>query len=284
MENGIQKVGVVGVGRMGETIALALIDAQVPVLLKSTRSSSEVLNQLSKRFSRTHKQLTESEIAAAFSTTRILSSYEDLAEADLVIECVPEDISVKRSVFQALEKVCGAATVFATNTSSLSVEELAQATKRPNQFLGLHFFNPADKMPLVEMISLPSTEQNVKDRASEFLQRIGKHPVQVANVSGFIVNRLLFAMIGEAIRLLQAQVASREDIDAAMKLGSNHPMGPLELADFIGLDVCHQILTRLAAAGDSFYESPSLLQQLVQRGDLGRKTGRGFYEYAQASR
>lgn len=284
MDNGIQRVGIVGVGRMGETIALALIDAQVPVLLKSTRSSSAVLNQLSKRFSRTHKQLTESEIAAAFSTTRILSSYEDLVEADLVIECVPEDLSVKRSVFQALEKVCGAATVFATNTSSLSVEELAQATKRPNQFLGLHFFNPADKMPLVEMISLPSTEQNVKDRASEFLQRIGKHPVQVANVSGFIVNRLLFAMIGEAIRLLQAQVASREDIDAAMKLGSNHPMGPLELADFIGLDVCHQILTRLAATGDSFYESPSLLQQLVQRGDLGRKTGRGFYEYAQASR
>jgi len=269
---------------MGETIALALIDAQVPVLLKSTRSSSEVLNQLSKRFSRTHKQLTESEIAAAFSATRILSSYEDLAEADLVIECVPEDLSVKRSVFQALEKVCGAATIFATNTSSLSVEELAQVTKRPNQFLGLHFFNPADKMPLVEMISLPSTEQNVKDRASEFLQRIGKHPVQVANVSGFIVNRLLFAMIGEAIRLLQAQVASREDIDAAMKLGSNHPMGPLELADFIGLDVCHQILTRLAATGNSFYESPSLLQQMVQRGDLGRKTGRGFYEYAQASR
>jgi len=284
MDNGIQRVGIVGVGRMGETIALALIDAQVPVLLKSTRSSSEVLNQLSKRFSRTHKQLTESEIAAAFSATRILSSYEDLAEADLVIECVPEDLSVKRSVFQALEKVCGAATIFATNTSSLSVEELAQATKRPNQFLGLHFFNPADKMPLVEMISLPSTEQNVKDRASEFLQRIGKHPVQVANVSGFIVNRLLFAMIGEAIRLLQAQVASREDIDAAMKLGSNHPMGPLELADFIGLDVCHQILTRLAATGNSFYESPSLLQQMVQRGDLGRKTGRGFYEYAQASR
>lgn len=284
MDNGIQRVGIVGVGRMGETIALALIDAQVPVLLKSTRSSSEVLNQLNKRFSRTHKQLTESEIAAAFSATRILSSYEDLAEADLVIECVPEDLSVKRSVFQALEKVCGAATIFATNTSSLSVEELAQVTKRPNQFLGLHFFNPADKMPLVEMISLPSTEQNVKDRASEFLQRIGKHPVQVANVSGFIVNRLLFAMIGEAIRLLQAQVASREDIDAAMKLGSNHPMGPLELADFIGLDVCHQILTRLAATGNSFYESPSLLQQMVQRGDLGRKTGRGFYEYAQASR
>ena len=284
MDNGIQRVGIVGVGRMGETIALALIDAQVPVLLKSTRSSSEVLNQLNKRFSRTHKQLTESEIAAAFSATRILSSYEDLAEADLVIECVPEDLSVKRSVFQALEKVCGAATIFATNTSSLSVEELAQVTKRPNQFLGLHFFNPADKMPLVEMISLPSTEQNVKDRASEFLQRIGKHPVQVANVSGFIVNRLLFAMIGEAIRLLQAQVASREDIDAAMKLGSNHPMGPLELADFIGLDVCHQILTRLAATGNSFYESPSLLQQVVQRGVLGRKTGRGFYEYAQASR
>lgn len=283
MDNGIQRVGIVGVGRMGETIALALVDAQVAVLLKSTRSRSEVLNQLSKRFSRTHKQLTESEVAAAFSMTRILSSYEGLAEADLVIECVPEDLSVKHTVFQALEKVCGTATIFATNTSSLNVEELAQVTKRPDRFLGLHFFNPADKMPLVEMISLPSTEQNVKDRASEFLQRIGKHPVQVANVSGFIVNRLLFAMMGEAIRLLQAQVASREDIDAAMKLGSNHPMGPLELADFIGLDICHQILTQIAVNGDSFYESPSLLQQMVQRGELGRKTGRGFYEYAQTA-
>jgi len=273
----IRTVAIVGAGRMGRTIALAIARAKMSVLLRSSRSRKAVTNQLKKRLAGARNSGSEVDVADLLSWIQVVSCVEELGRADLVIECVPEDLAIKRQVFKQLDAYCGANTIFATNTSSLSVGELAAVTHRQDSFLGLHFFNPADKMPLVEMVPLSGTRKEVRSAVLCFLSRIGKQVVEVSDTSGFVVNRLLFAMINEAMRLLASGVATAAGIDTAMKLGANLPTGPLELADYIGLDVCYQVLTNLCANHGDRFRPPVLVQQMIREGQLGRKSGGGFY-------
>ncbi|MCI0584751.1 MAG: 3-hydroxyacyl-CoA dehydrogenase NAD-binding domain-containing protein, partial [Chloroflexi bacterium] len=218
---------------------------------------------------------------AARTRLRGTTRLEDLADADLVVEAIVEQLAAKREVFGALERLCPKATIFASNTSSLSITELAAATGRPDRFLGLHFFNPVPMMKLVEVIPTIATDPRVVNATIAFVERLGKRPVRTADRTGFIVNRLLVPYLLDAIRVLDEGLATTEDIDTAMTLGCGHPMGPLTLADFIGLDTTYHIATVMF---DEFKEPrfapPPLLRRMILTGWTGRKGGRGFYDYA----
>ena len=204
----------------------------------------------------------------------------DARESDLVVEAIFEELSVKRELFAALEAICPPSCLFATNTSSLSVTEIAAGLKHEDRVIGLHFFNPAPVMKLVEVVLGEKTSAETVSRASELVQSIGKEAVFCRDSPGFIVNRLLIPMINEAVDLLFGGTASRDDIDQAMKLGANHPMGPLELGDFIGLDICLAIMDVLyKETGDSKYRACPLIRKMVRGGNLGCKSGKGFYVY-----
>jgi len=205
---------------------------------------------------------------------------EDAKDADLVVEAVFENMDVKKDIFSKLDNICKEDAVLATNTSSLSITEIAAATKRPDKVIGMHFFNPAPVMKLIEIIRGIATSDETFERIKDISIKIGKDPVEVKESAGFVVNRLLIPMINEAVALLAEGVATAEDIDKAMKLGANHPMGPLELADFIGNDVNLAIMETLYnETGDSKYRPHPLLRKMVRAGYLGRKTGKGFYNY-----
>lgn len=204
----------------------------------------------------------------------------DARESDLVVEAIFEELSVKRELFAALEAICPPSCLFATNTSSLSVTEIAAGLKHEDRVIGLHFFNPAPVMKLVEVVLGEKTSAETVSRASELVQSIGKEAVFCRDSPGFIVNRLLIPMINEAVDLLFGGTASRDDIDQAMKLGANHPMGPLQLADFIGIDIVKNIMEIIRErTGDAKYEPSPLLERMATEGKLGRKTGEGFYLY-----
>ena len=202
------------------------------------------------------------------------------ADCDLVVEAAIENMKIKKEIFAELDKICKPETILASNTSSLSITEVASATNRPEKVIGMHFFNPAPVMKLVEIIRGMATSQETFDAVKELSVAIGKEPVEVEEAPGFVVNRILIPMINEASFILQEGIASVEDIDTDMKYGANHPMGPLALGDLIGLDVCLAIMDVLYnETGDTKYRSSSILRKYVRAGWLGRKSGRGFYNY-----
>lgn len=280
----MSKICVIGAGTMGAGIAQAFASAGFQVVLRDIkpefvdRGIAIIQGNLSRLSEKGKISDQESrELLSRIHGTTELSAARDAA---LIVEAAVENMEIKKSIFAELDEVCNPDTIFATNTSSLSITEVAAATKRPDQVIGMHFFNPAPVMKLVEIIRGVATSQAAFDKVKSITEELGKTAVEVSEAPGFVVNRILVPMINEAAGILAEGVASAEDIDAAMKLGANHPMGPLALGDLIGLDVCLAIMDVLHSEfGDSKYRAHPLLRKYVRGGMLGRKSGQGFYSY-----
>jgi 3-hydroxybutyryl-CoA dehydrogenase len=281
---GITTLGIVGSGIMGSGIAEVAAKAGIDVILRSRQQATAdamvggLERSLAKQVERGKLEETAAkEIAARVSATEDLQA---LADADLVLESVVEDLTVKKELFQQLDGIVKADGILATNTSTLPVVELAMATGRPEQVVGIHFFNPAPMMSLVEVIAPLTASEATVTTAKEFASGCGKDVVEVKDRAGFIVNALLFPYLNNAVRMLEAGTASRDDIDTAMKGGCNFPMGPLALLDLVGLDTSLSILDALYDEfRDPNYAALPLLRRMVAAGQLGRKSGAGFYDY-----
>lgn len=278
------KVYVIGTGTMGAGVVQAFAQANVPVVMKSRTQASldKAVGKISKSLAKLVEKgkIEQAYMDATMANISTTTNYADFADADLVIEAASEDMNLKKEVFAELAKICKPETIFATNTSSLSITEIAACIDRPAQFIGMHFFNPAPVMKLVEVIKGQMTSEETSNKIFELATAIGKTPVMVEEAPGFVVNRILIPMINEAVGIYAEGIASVEDIDSAMKLGANHPMGPLALGDLIGLDVCLAIMEVLYNEfADSKYRPHPLLKKMVRAGQLGRKSGQGFYKY-----
>ena len=280
----MKNIFVIGAGTMGLDIAQVFAGAGMNVTVNDIsdeileRSRQRMIKGLDKRVERGKMEREAAD--ALVSAITFTTDQSKAAEADLVLEAIIENVQIKRELFKKLDAICPETTIFATNTSSISITEIGSATNRADRFIGMHFFNPATVMKLVEIIRGMNTSQQTFDTIKELSAAIGKEPVEVAEAPGFVVNRILIPMINEAIELVQQGVASPEDIDQAMKLGANHPMGPLALGDLVGLDVCLAIMDTLYnETHDGKYRASTLLRKMVRAGRLGRKTGRGFFEY-----
>lgn len=278
------KVYVIGTGTMGAGVVQAFAQANQPVVMKSRTQASldKAVGKISKSLAKLVEKgkVTQEYMDSVMANISTTTEYASFADADLVIEAASEDMNLKKEVFAELAKVCKPEAIFATNTSSLSITEIAACTDRPSQFIGMHFFNPAPVMKLVEVIKGQMTSEETSNKIFELATAIGKTPVMVEEAPGFVVNRILIPMINEAVGIYAEGIASVEDIDNAMKLGANHPMGPLALGDLIGLDVCLAIMEVLYNEfADSKYRPHPLMKKMVRAGQLGRKSGQGFYKY-----
>ena len=281
----IRTVGVVGAGTMGHGIAQVTLQGGVRVILRDVEE--RILQQARSRIEKGFDRLVESgkigetQKAEYLKTLSITTNMADLKNADFIVEAATEDFTVKKAIFQELDKICRPSTILSTNTSSISITKIGATTRRPDKVIGMHFMNPVAILQLVEVIRGVETSGDTAAATQDLAKRVGKTPVEAGDFPGFLANRILMPMINEAAYTLMEGVADREAIDTVMKLGMNHPMGPLALADLIGLDVCLDIMEVLHKGfGDDKYRPCPLLRTLVAAGRLGRKSGRGFYEYA----
>ncbi len=280
----ITTVGIIGAGTMGNGIAQAcatsginvvMIDISDAAVAKGISTVSGSLDRLVKK-----DKITAADKDAALARIQGSTSYDDLKSAQLVIEAATENFDLKVKILKQIDAIVGTNVIIASNTSSISITKLAAVTSRPDHFIGMHFFNPVPMMALVEIIRGLQTSDDTHGAVQAMAKTLGKTPITVKNAPGFVVNRILVPMINEAFFVLSEGLATPEDIDAGMKLGCNQPIGPLALADMVGLDVCLAVMeVYLAEFGDSKYRPCPLLREMVAAGRLGRKTGRGVYQY-----
>ncbi len=280
----MKKAGVIGAGQMGMDIAQLFAKAGIDVVVRDM--TMDILNKSKEKLEKslaklvTKGKMTEEQKEAIQGKFFFTTNLADVSDCDIVVEAIVENVEIKKNVFKELDSICDDKTIFASNTSSISITEIASAVKRADKFIGMHFFNPATVMKLVEVIRGFETSNETFEAIYQLSKDLGKEPIEVNEGPGFVVNRLLIPMINEAIFVYAEGIASVEDIDKAMQLGANHPMGPLALSDLIGNDtVLHIMEVMYNETNDSKYRPAPLLRKMVRAKKLGRKTGIGFYNY-----